>query len=191
MLLAFLHFAFYNPSQPANRYFARFALTVAVASLLGYGSQVLVFSTYVSYLVAQAAVPGGGQRVVGGQVGAGVVGSHGGLPVAVLLGAHAVRPVRSYQFRDAQARDAPAAKAELACTRCSFSSSVICWMRAVMAASCVSSAAWRLALAAGFGLGLAVLTGLVWARAEPAAAQQKAVPSTVAKRRKKSIAVNR
>jgi len=44
-LLAALHFAFfyYNPSQPANRYFARFALTIALASLLAYCSRNLPF----------------------------------------------------------------------------------------------------------------------------------------------------
>ena len=52
-LLAFLHFAFfyYNPSQPANRYFARFALTVALGSLLAYGFQTLALPTLVPFLV--------------------------------------------------------------------------------------------------------------------------------------------
>ncbi len=52
-LLAFLHFAFfyYNPSQPANRYFARFALTVALGSLLAYCFQTLAFPTLVPFLV--------------------------------------------------------------------------------------------------------------------------------------------
>ena len=52
-LLAFLHFAFfyYNPSQPANRYFARFALTIAVGSLLAYGFRILALPTLVPFLV--------------------------------------------------------------------------------------------------------------------------------------------
>ena len=52
-LLAFLHFAFfyYNPSQQANRYFARFALTAALASLLAYGFRVLHFSSLGPFLV--------------------------------------------------------------------------------------------------------------------------------------------
>ncbi|WP_223648769.1 sensor histidine kinase [Hymenobacter psoromatis] len=51
-LLAFLHFAFfyYNPSQPANRYFARFALTIALGSLLGYGFRTLALPTLVPFL---------------------------------------------------------------------------------------------------------------------------------------------
>ena len=52
-LLAFLHFAFfyYNPTQRANRYFARFALTVALASLLAYCAQALAFPTLIPFLV--------------------------------------------------------------------------------------------------------------------------------------------
>ena len=52
-LLAFMHFAFfyYNPSRPANRYFAIFALTGALASLLSYCFQVLAFPTHTSFRV--------------------------------------------------------------------------------------------------------------------------------------------
>ena len=54
--LAFLHFAFfyYNPTRRANRYFARFALTVALAALLGYCCKTIAFPTLVPNVVLLA-----------------------------------------------------------------------------------------------------------------------------------------
>jgi len=52
-LLTLLHGAFfyYNPTQQANRYFARFALVLALAFLGGYCSQVLAYPTQAPFLV--------------------------------------------------------------------------------------------------------------------------------------------
>ncbi|MFD1470604.1 ATP-binding protein [Hymenobacter caeli] len=52
-LLALLHYAFYryNPAQRANRYFARFALAAALASLAGYGAVALAFDSQMPYIV--------------------------------------------------------------------------------------------------------------------------------------------
>ncbi|MGI4738116.1 MAG: ATP-binding protein [Janthinobacterium lividum] len=52
-LLTLLHWAFfhYNPTQQANRYFARFALALTLAFLSGYGSQVLAYPTQAPHLV--------------------------------------------------------------------------------------------------------------------------------------------
>jgi two-component system NtrC family sensor kinase len=52
-LLTLLHLAFYryNPTQPANRYFALFALALALAFLSGYCGSVLAYPTQAPFLM--------------------------------------------------------------------------------------------------------------------------------------------
>ena len=56
VLLALLHYSFYryNPAQRANRYFARFALTAALASLGAIGNYTLAFYSFGPFLVLRA-----------------------------------------------------------------------------------------------------------------------------------------
>lgn len=55
-LLTLLHLAFYryNPAQQANRYFARFALALALAFLSGYCGSVLAYPTQAPYLMVDS-----------------------------------------------------------------------------------------------------------------------------------------
>ena len=103
-LLTLLHLAFYyyNPAQQANRYFALYALALAVAFLSGHFGNVLVYSTQASYLavdiLTNALGPMGSIWAVRalyalfharpGRIYAGLWIGFGGMLVLLVLGPH-------------------------------------------------------------------------------------------------------